>query len=66
MSSHPISETVEVETSDEIGTLAYRARHISMLWSEQLWHEAIMVLSGAGVIGLLFYAIAKDLASWAL
>ena len=41
------------------GTAEYRRRHISMLWSAQLWHEAIMVGAGAGAIGLLFYALAR-------
>ncbi|KQN09803.1 hypothetical protein ASE85_02360 [Sphingobium sp. Leaf26] len=47
-----------------IGTPEYRQRHIAMLWQANLWHEAIMVLSGAGAIGLLFYAIAQDMQSW--
>ncbi|CAM8631476.1 hypothetical protein [Sphingobium cupriresistens] len=66
MSSHPFSEVSKADAADQIGTPAYRARHISMLWKEQLWHEAIMILGGGFAGGLLFYAIAKDLASWAL
>lgn len=44
-----------------IGTREYRARHIALLWSRQLWHEAVMVGFGAFSIFLLFYAIAKVL-----
>lgn len=47
-----------------IGTPEYRQRHIAMLWRANLWHEAIMILSGVSAIGLLFYAIAKDIATW--
>lgn len=47
-----------------VGTPEYRARHISMLWNANLWHEAVMILSGAAAIGLLFYAIAKDIQPW--
>ncbi|WP_088183988.1 hypothetical protein [Sphingobium sp. Z007] len=47
-----------------VGAPAYRQRHVAMLWEAQLWHEAIMILSGAAAIGLLFYAIAKDVQSW--
>lgn len=47
-----------------IGTPEYRQRHIAMIWQANLWHEAILVLSGAAIIGLLFYMIAKDMQSW--
>lgn len=56
--------TVPQPAALTVGTPEYRQRHIAMLWQANLWHEAIMVLSGAGAIGLLFYAIAKDIASW--
>lgn len=59
MSSHPNSSRPD---GDAIGTPAYRARHISMLWSAQLWHEAIVVSFGAVSIGLLFYAVVKGVA----
>jgi hypothetical protein len=47
-----------------VGTPEYRQRHIAMIWQANLWHEAVMILSGAGAIGLLFYAIAKGMRSW--
>lgn len=47
-----------------VGTPEYRHRHIAMLWQANLWHEAIMVASGAGAIGLLFYAIARGIQPW--
>ena len=53
----------EPDVAFVIGTPEYRARHISMLWSQQLWHEAIMVVAGAGAIGFLFYAIVQGAAS---
>lgn len=56
MATHP-----HCQDTHEVGTPAYRARHIAMLWSPQLWTDALMVATGAGAFGLLFYAIAKDL-----
>ena len=47
-----------------VGTPEYRQRHIAMLWQANLWHEAIMVASGVGAIGLLFYAVAQGMRSW--
>lgn len=55
---------VPINMATVIGAPEYRQRHIAMLWHANLWHEAIMVLSGAGAIGLLFYAIAKGAQSW--
>lgn len=42
---------------DVPGTRAYRARHISMLWTAQLWHEAIMVAAAAVSVGFMLYAL---------
>lgn len=56
--------TVPQPAALTVGTPEYRQRHIAMLWQANLWHEAIMVLSGAFAIGLLFYAIAKGAQSW--
>lgn len=47
-----------------VGTPEYRERHVAMLWQASLWHEATMILFGAAVFALLFYAIAKDIQSW--
>ena len=48
------------------GTAEYRARLISRIWHKQLWHEVVMVAAGVISIGLLFFAIARSFASWAL
>lgn len=66
MASHPSTEAGRVAAAHRVSTPEYRARHISMLWSQQLWHEAIMVAFGVGAVALLFCAIAKDVASWVL
>lgn len=63
MSHHPQSNFVHGYDPHVIGTPAYRARHISMLWTAQLWHEAVMVLAGGFAAGLLFCAIARDFLS---
>lgn len=59
MSSHqtpPESAAVEC-AAHTVGTPEYRRRHISMLWTAQLWHEAIYVGFVATVFCLLGYAI---------
>lgn len=64
MASHPSCKVPRVEASEQIGTPEYRARHISMLWSQQLWHEAVMLVFGCGALAALFYAAAEGLSSW--
>ncbi len=63
MSSHPnLPAATDVDADDEkVGTPAYRARHISLLWSAQLWHEAIMIAACAVMLGLVFYTVAPKL-----
>lgn len=56
--------TLEALPALIIGTPEYRRRHIAMLWQGQLWHEAIMLLSGGFAIAFLFYAIAQELQAW--
>lgn len=56
----PHERPLEIEI---IGTPAYRRRQLSVIWTAQLWHELVMVLAGIGSIGLLFYAIARDIMS---
>jgi hypothetical protein len=44
-----------------IGTPEYRARMVSKLWHNQLWHEAVMVGMGGVCFFLMLYAVAKSL-----
>lgn len=60
MPSHP--KLPAEDDAEQVGTPAYRARHISMLWSAQLWHEVVMVAACVFMLGLTFYAIAPKLA----
>lgn len=60
MASRPHS-TVQ-DCPHELGTPAYRAWHVSMIWSRQLWHEAILILGGCVAAGLAFYMLAPVLA----
>lgn len=41
------------------GTPEHRARHISMLWSAQLWHEAVLVLAVI-VVAVLWIAALRE------
>jgi hypothetical protein len=50
-------ESASQQSTDAPGTRAYRARHISMLWTAQLWHEAIMVAAAAVSVGFMLYAL---------
>lgn len=47
-----------------VGTPEYRKRHISRIWTANLWHEVVMIAGGAVAVGMLFYAIARNVASW--